>query len=397
MAAPAAAHSGSPPPPPTFPGVLLLWSFDPTIVLPLALAAAGYLWAVRSVDAAHPNTKVPRGRIVAWLAGLIVIEIALQSPIEAYDTTLFSDHMVQHVLLTIVAAPLLALGAPITLLLRFARPETRKRWILPVLHSRITRVISFPVVTWILFAGYMWLAHFSPLFEWSLENPVVHQLEHVGFLGTALLFWWPAVAADPSPWRMRHPTRLVYMFLQMPQNTFLGLTLYSATVPLYPYYLNLVRTWGPSVLDDQQIAGGIMWISGDVVFMTAIMLILRGLLKNEEREAKANDARIAPELAAIREREKRLAERLAGERGGGSGAGYRASSAQGRRPAQACSAARRRASLHASPGWDECRHQTRYVRESGIWISRRLGRPGRHARMRPANGVRRAESGSTWT
>ncbi len=119
------------------PGVLLLWSFDPTIVLPLALAAAGYLWAVRTVDAAHPNTPVPRRRIVAWLAGLIVIEIALQSPIEAYDTTLFSDHMVQHVLLTIVAAPLLALGAPITLLLRFARPETRRRWILPVLHSRI--------------------------------------------------------------------------------------------------------------------------------------------------------------------------------------------------------------------------------------------------------------------
>jgi putative copper resistance protein D len=325
-----AAHSGSPPPAPAFPAVLFLWSFDPTVVLPLVLSATGYLWAVRSVDAAHPNSRVPRRRIAAWLAGLIVIELALQSPIEAYDTTLFSDHMVQHVLLTIVAAPLLALGAPITLLLRFARPESRRRWILPVLHSRFMKVISFPVVTWILFAGYMWLAHFSVLFEWSLENPLVHQAEHAGFLVTALLFWWPAVAADPSPWRMRHPTRLVYTFLQMPQNTFLGLTIYSATVPLYPYYVNLVRNWGPSVMDDQQIAGGIMWISGDVVFMTAIMLILRGLLRSEERQAAANDARAVPELAAIREREARLAERLAGERaerlagergGGGSGAG----------------------------------------------------------------------------
>jgi cytochrome c oxidase assembly factor CtaG len=317
LAAAAAAHSGSPPPAPTLPGVLFLWSFDPTVVLPIALAAFGYLWAVRSVDAAHPNSRVPRGRIVAWLAGLLVIEVALQSPIEAYDTTLFSDHMVQHVLLTIVAAPLLALGAPITLLLRFARPETRRRWILPVLHSRVMRVISFPVVTWIMFAGYMWLAHFSPLFEWSLENPLVHQAEHAGFLATALLFWWPAVAADPSPWRMRHPTRLVYTFLQMPQNTFLGLTIYSATVPLYPYYVNLARSWGPSVLDDQQIAGGIMWISGDVVFMTAIMLILRGLLRHEEQQARASDARAAPQLAAIREREARLAERLASERSGG--------------------------------------------------------------------------------
>jgi putative membrane protein len=321
LAGPVAGHSGSPPPAPILPGVLLLWSFDPTIVVPLALAAGGYLWAVRSVDAAHPNSRVPRGRIVAWLAGLLVIEVALQSPIEAYDTTLFSDHMVQHVLLTIVAAPLLALGAPITLLLRFARPETRRRWILPVLHSRLLKAISFPVVTWVLFAGYMWLAHFSPLFEWSLENPLVHQAEHVGFLGTALLFWWPAVAADPSPWRMRHPTRLVYTFLQMPQNTFLGLTLYSATVPLYPYYLDVARSWGPSVLDDQQIAGGIMWISGDVVFMATIMLILRGLLRHEERQARASDARVAPELAAIREREARLAERLASERSGGPGSG----------------------------------------------------------------------------
>ena len=315
------AHVGGPLPAPVLPDVLFLWSFDPTVALPLALAAGAYLWAVRTVNGAHSSTPVPRRRIAAWLLGLAVVEIALQSPIAAYDTTLFSVHMVQHVLLTIVAAPLLALGAPITLLLRFSRPEVRRRWILPVLHSRITRVISFPVVTWILFAGYMWLAHFSILYELSLENPFIHQLEHLGFIVTALLFWWPAVNADPSPWRMRHPSRLVYTFLQMPQNTFLGLTIYSATMPLYPYYVNLVRTWGPSVVDDQQIAGGIMWISGDVVFMAAIMLILRGLLRNEEREAKANDARVAPELALIREREARLAERLASERGADSGRG----------------------------------------------------------------------------
>lgn len=315
LAGVASAHSGSVPAP-SFPSVLFLWSFDPTIVLPLVLAAGGYLWAVRRVDAAHQLTPVPRMRIVAWLAGLCVIELALQSPIEAYDTSLFSDHMVQHVLLTVIAAPLLALGAPITLVLRFARPDVRKRWILPVLHSRVLKVISFPVVSWILFAGYMWVSHFSGLFELSLENPLVHQLEHVGYLGTALLFWWPAVAADPSPWRMRHPTRLLYTFLQMPQNTFLGVTIYSASVPLYPYYINLVRTWGPSALDDQRMAGVIMWVGGDVVFMTAMMLILRGLLRHEEREAVRSDARAAPELAAIREREARLAERLAGERGG---------------------------------------------------------------------------------
>lgn len=312
----ASAHTGIPPPAPVLPGVLFLWSFDPTVVLPLVLAATGYLWAVRGVNAAHPLTHVPRLRIATWLLGLIAIEIALQSPIEAYDTTLFSDHMVQHILLTMVAAPLLALGAPITLLLRFSTPEVRKHWVLPVLHSRIVRAISFPVLTWILFAGFMWVAHFSDLFELSLENPWIHQLEHAGFLITALLFWWPVVGADPSPWRMRHPQRLLYTFLAMPQNTFLGVVLYSSAVPLYSYYVNQVRTWGPSVIDDQRLAGGIMWITGDVVFMLAMMLVLRGLLRHEERQTPAMDARAAPQIAAIREREVRLAERLASERAG---------------------------------------------------------------------------------
>jgi putative copper resistance protein D len=315
LAAGASAHSGAPPPAPTWPEVLLLWSFDPVVVVPVALAIGGYLWAVRRVNRAHPLTHVPRLRIATWLLGMLAIVIALMSPIEAYDTSLFSVHMVQHVLLTVVAAPLLALGAPITLLLRFARPDVRKRWILPVLHSRPLRLISFPVVTWLLFAGYMWVSHFSNLFELSLENPLIHRIEHVGYLVTALLFWWPAVAADPSPWRMRHPNRLLYTFLQMPQNTFLGVVIYSASVPLYPFYANAVRDWGPSVIDDQRLAGGIMWITGDVVFMLATMLILRGLLRHEERQTAAIDARVAPQIAAIREREVRLAERLARERG----------------------------------------------------------------------------------
>jgi putative membrane protein len=315
LAGAVSAHSGAPPPPPSLPSVLFLWSFDPTIALPLLLAALGYLWMVRRVNVAHPLSHVRGIRIAYWLLGLAALELALQSPIEAYDSTLFSDHMVQHVLLTMVAAPLLVLGAPITLLLRFSRPEVRRRWILPVLHSRILRAISFPVVTWILFAGYMWLAHFSALFELSLENPTVHQLEHAGFLVTALLFWWTAIAIDPTPWRMRHPHRLLYTFLQMPQNTFLGVVLYSAAVPLYAHYVNVQRTWGPSVIDDQRMAGGIMWITGDVMFIMAMMLILAGLLRHEERQVAAMDARAAPQLAAIREREARLAERLARERG----------------------------------------------------------------------------------
>ena len=94
--------------------------------------------------------------------------------------------MVQHILLMLVAAPLIALSAPITLLLRVSSHETRRRWILPVLHSRIVRTLAFPVVAWILFAAVMWVAHFSPLFDAALEDPFIHELEHVLFLTVAL-------------------------------------------------------------------------------------------------------------------------------------------------------------------------------------------------------------------
>jgi cytochrome c oxidase assembly factor CtaG len=284
------------------------------VVGPLLVAAAGYLWAVRRVDRRHPGSPVPRARIGAWLGGLAEIAIALQSGIERYDTTLFSVHMVQHVLLTLVAAPLLALGAPITLLLRVARPEARRRLLLPALHSRIVRVLGFPVVGWVVFAGVMWGTHFSPLFDRSLEDPFVHQLEHVTYLTAALLFWWPAVALDPSPWRMTHPMRILYVGLQMPQNTFLALSILNAGVPLYHHYATLGRTWGPSVLEDQQLAGGIMWIAGDAVFSAATVLVIAGWMRLEDRQSVRRDARDDEARTAIREREAVLAERLARER-----------------------------------------------------------------------------------
>lgn len=313
-AAPVAAH-GTTGPAPVLPDVLLAWSFDPTIIVPLAVLAIGYRWAVGRVDRAHPANRVPRVRLVCWLLGLGAILLALQSPIEAYDTTLFSVHMVQHILLTLVAAPLLALGAPITLILRVVRPETRRRVVLPILHSWPVRAITFPVVTWLLFAFAMWGTHFSPIFERSLEEPTVHQLEHLVYLVAAALFWWPAIGLDPSPWRMREPVRILYTFLQMPQNSFLGLAIISATAPLYGHYAALGRDWGPSVLDDQQMAGAVMWIVGDLVFLAAILGIVLGWMRREERETKVNDRREDLARGAIRERETLLAERVARERG----------------------------------------------------------------------------------
>lgn len=276
------------------PAVLLEgWSFAVDVWLPVILAALVYWQARRMVDRRHPSNPVPSWRMWAWFGGLAALVLALASPIELYDTTLFSVHMVQHLLLSFVAAPLLVLAAPITLLLRVASPEARRRWILPLLHSFPVRVISHPLVAWSLFAAVMWFSHFSPLFDAALTDPMLHRLEHALFLGSALLFWWPVIGADPSPHRMGYPARILYLALGMPLSSLLGLVIFSAPNVLYSHYASLARDWGPTPLEDQALAGGIMWVGGDAAFVVALVVTVAAWLRHEEREAKREDARLA--------------------------------------------------------------------------------------------------------
>jgi len=318
-ALPARAHGTVAVGPPDAVAFLFGWTFEPLVAIALLVAALAWVAAVRHVNAAHPANPVPRVRTAAFLGGLFAIAVALLSGIERYDTVLFSVHMVQHILLTLVAPPLIVLGAPITLLLRLASSETRQRWILPVLHSRIVRALSFPVVAWLLFAGVMWATHFSAVFDRALEDPLVHNLEHAAYLGAGLLFWWPAIGLDPTPWRMSHPVRALYVFLQMPQNTFLAVAVLSASAPLYEHYVTLARPWGPTPLADQQAAAGIMWFVGDLLFLAAILGLVAAWMRHEERSTAIADRRADAARVEIGAREARLAERLAEEQGSGEG------------------------------------------------------------------------------
>jgi cytochrome c oxidase assembly factor CtaG len=311
---PVAAHGPAPAEPPTLATLLFGWTFGPLPTLAIAVSLGVWWWSVRRVDQAHPTNPVPRRRSVAFGLGMLALAFALLSGIERYDTTLFSVHMVQHILLVLVAAPLIAAAAPITLLLRVATPGVRRRWILPVLHSRIVRIVAFPVVAWLVFAGVMWGSHFSPLFDAALEDPLIHDLEHLLFLSTALLFWWPAIAQDPGPWRMPHPARALYVFLQMPQNTFLAVVILGASTVLYPHYATTGRTWGPTPMEDQQLAAGIMWLAGDLIFLAAVLGLVGAWMRHEARDAPRADRRAALELEGIRAREVALAERRARER-----------------------------------------------------------------------------------
>ncbi len=314
LAGPALAHGPVPIEPPTAASLLFGSTFEPIPTLGIALTVVWWLWAVRRVDAAHPSNPVPRRRTMAFLAGMLALAFALVSGIARYDTALFSVHMIQHVLLMLVAAPLLALAAPVTLVLRLSSSATRQRWLLPVLHSRVVRFLAHPVSAWVIFAAMMWGTHFSPLFNASLEDPVIHDFEHLLFLTGALLFWWPAVALDPAPWRMSHPARIGYLFTQMTQNTFLAVVILNTTAVLYAHYATLVRPWGMAAIDDQRLAAGIMWIAGDAVFLTAILAVVAGWMRAEARNEARADRQSETDRVGIRVRERRLAERLADER-----------------------------------------------------------------------------------
>ncbi len=307
------AHGGTIPTPPDASTLVFGWSFDPLAWLPAILALLLWRAGVQRANRAHPNHPIARRRTAYWLAGVFTILFAVDSGLAAYDTTLFSMHMVQHILLTLIGPPLLLLAGPITLLLQASTPEVRRRWILPVLHSSVVRRLSFPVVSWIVFAAVMWASHFSPLFDLALENEWAHRLEHVLFLGAALLFWWPVIGPDPSPWKLKPSARILYAGLAMPQNTFLALAIYMASAPLYAHYATTSRTWGPTPLEDQQVAGGIMWVGGDIVFVSILVAMTWLWMRAEERRSVGEDRRLEAERAAIREREVRLAARRSAE------------------------------------------------------------------------------------
>jgi putative copper resistance protein D len=203
-----------------------------------------------------------------------------------------------------VAAPLLLLGTPITLLLRSVSSHTRRNVIFPFLHSRAVRALTFPVVAWLAFAATMWGSHYSALFNAALEHGWLHALEHLLYITVALMFWWQVIAADPTPWRMPHPIRMLYVFLQMPQNTFLALSIYDTNRVLYSHYETTLRTWGPTPLEDQQLAGITMWVVGDLLFLAAVAFVIVGWVKHEEMEGKRQDRALAREKAARRAAEE---------------------------------------------------------------------------------------------
>jgi putative membrane protein len=271
------------------------WSLDPLTVLSLASAGAIYLMADHRVRHGRTPNRIERWRRRAFLAGLLVIFAALQSPIEAGATTSFSIHMVQHLLLTMVAAPLLVLGAPMVLALR-AWHGTPRRALASALRSAPVRLVTNPLVAWSLFIGVMWGVHLTWIYDSTLRNQGVHVAEHAAFLVTAVLFWMPVVGADPIPSQISHPARILYLFLAMPAMAFLGLALVSSRHVLYPTYAQVQGI--ARALVDQRAAGAIMWGGTMILIVPAMAFVLLDWMRADEREANRLDARLMRPVGA---------------------------------------------------------------------------------------------------
>ncbi len=265
---------------------LAAWPFEPLVWLSLIAAAVAY------VSARHRVAGWPPNRTACFLGGLGVLALALASPIATYEADLFSVHMAQHLLVTLVAAPLLVLGAPLALTMRAARPALRQR-LARVAHAPIVRALTHPVVAWLVFAATMWATHFTPLYDLALENEFVHWLEHVLYLSAALLFWWPVAGLDPGAHRLSWPTRLAYLALAMPVHVFLGVAIYSTDQPLYDHYATTERTWGPSPPADQRAAGMMMWIAGNLPLLIALSVTFFAWMNHDRREAARIDRRLS--------------------------------------------------------------------------------------------------------
>jgi putative membrane protein/putative copper resistance protein D len=270
---------------------------EPVPTVGIVCAAILYMEGLRT---ARPRAgpAFPAWRAACFFAGLFVLFLALASPIDAYARVLLSDHMIQHVLITMVAAPLLVLGTPIFLSLRAAGPATRRRFLLPVLHSAAVRALASPLLGWAAFAVVMWGTHVSAVYEAAVGSTGLHAVEHLAYLGAALLFWRPVVGLEPGPGRLSHPARILYMFLAMPVTSLLGLAISASNHVLYPSYVAGAHGLGVSALSDQKLAGTLMWTAGMFLMVPALGLVLLDWMRRDEQQARRADARRASQAGS---------------------------------------------------------------------------------------------------
>ncbi|MCU7725705.1 cytochrome c oxidase assembly protein [Actinoplanes sp. KI2] len=274
---------------PPFSPATIFTEINPVGLVSLLLLVAAAVYGYGVYRLRLRGDRWPVGRTVAFVAGgLGSIAAVTVTGIEAYDDTLLSVHMVQHMVLTMVGPIFLALGAPVTLALRTLHGTSRKT-LLSVLHSRFVRVVTFPLVAFGIFIANPFVLYFTGLYRATLEHAWLHEFVHVHFIVTGCLFFWPLLGLDPLPNRWPYPARALLMVLSVPFHTVLGLTIMqSKTLLAGDYYPNLHLSWA-NPWDDQVTAGGILWAGGEIVSVVMLGVLVLQWIKQSEREARRID------------------------------------------------------------------------------------------------------------
>ncbi len=261
------------------------WHVELPVIAAAATAIVAYALGTRAY-ARRRNKPWPPLRTACFVLGAVSGVLAVASPLDAASDARFAPHMIQHLILADLTAPLLLLGAPLLLALS-ATPPRAARATVWVLRSRPARILAFPVVTWLGLEVVLWTIHFTSFFEAALQNGTLHALEHAAIVGAALLFWLPVIAIGPTPWvdgPLSFPLRMLYLIVAMPTSALLGFAIYSARHVLYPHY-------AAAGLADQQYAGEIMWVGGAMVLFVAFMLVGYEWSRHEQRLGERLDAR----------------------------------------------------------------------------------------------------------
>jgi cytochrome c oxidase assembly factor CtaG/cytochrome c2 len=226
-------------------------------------------------------------QLAGFAAGWLVMAAALVGPIDAVSDALFSVHMVQHELLMLVAAPLVALGSP-GLGYLWALPYGARRWLGNRLTDRgafrrLYRWMTIPAAAWLLHAAAICVWHAPPLFDLAVRNEPVHAAQHVSFFGTALLFWWGLLRGRYG--RLGHGAAVVYVFTTAMYTGALGALLTMASRPLYSAYAGSTAAWGLTALEDQQIGGLVMWVPAGILYTGVGLWLFASWLRDSERRA----------------------------------------------------------------------------------------------------------------
>ncbi len=240
------------------------------VVLPSAIAIAAYVFAAAAYRKRLPHRAFPVWRYACFALGAIAMAVALSPWGDRAADASFTAHMLQHLTLMLIGPPLVLLGAPLLLAAAVAPPAIARTFG-RLLHLEVARVVLSPVAGFFAFVAVLWLAHLTPLYEASLEHPALHVLEHVAFIGSALLFWIWVVPSGSLPRPVAYPVRLFLPFLAIPQGAFLAVVLQSARNVLYPHYLASESV--ARAMADQRAGAELMWLGGGTLLFAAFVAV----------------------------------------------------------------------------------------------------------------------------